>query len=181
MLTIASILVFLVLLKGSAQTQRKCSSTNVLTQSFISGYVWSTYSLIDKEDCKTCGEKPESICRCTCNVHVPAICTFRGIPTLGCIKRGLISWVREGIVVLCYALVRPHLQYCIQTWSPQHKRDVELLSRGGHEDEKESGAPLLQRKTELVQLWKEKALGRPYSSPPVCKKDGGRHSSSSDQ
>lgn len=87
---------------------------------------------------------------CMCQQYVHA--AYRGIPTLGCIKRGLISWVREGIVVLCYALVRPHLQYCIQTWSPQHKRDVELLSRGGHEDEKESGAPLLQRKTELVQL-----------------------------
>jgi len=23
--------------------------------------------------------------------------------------------------------VRPHLQYCIQAWGPQHRKDVELL------------------------------------------------------
>ena len=26
-------------------------------------------------------------------------------------------------------LVRPHLEYCIQAWSPQYRKDVELVQR----------------------------------------------------
>jgi len=34
---------------------------------------------------------------------------------------------REGILPLCSALMRPRLEYCLKLWSPQHKKDMELL------------------------------------------------------
>ncbi|GAB0176556.1 mitochondrial enolase superfamily member 1 [Grus japonensis] len=48
---------------------------------------------------------------------------------LGCIKRSMTSRLREVILPLCSAFVRPHLEYCIQLWGPQYKRDMELLER----------------------------------------------------
>ena len=53
-----------------------------------------------------------------------ALAALKANSILGCIRRGVSSRARQGTVPLCSALLKPHLEYCIQVWRPQHRKDV---------------------------------------------------------
>ena len=92
---------------------------------------------------------------------------------LGCIRREVASRVREMIVPLCSAFVRPHLEYFIQVWGPQCRRDVELLQCVQRRDTKIIRVLdhlfYEDRLRELCLFSMEQVLGRPHCGLSVPK------------
>ncbi|PKU28699.1 rna-directed dna polymerase from mobile element jockey-like [Limosa lapponica baueri] len=58
-----------------------------------------------------------------------ALVAQRANPIMGCIKRSVASRSWEVILPLYSVLVRPHLEHCVQLWSPQHRKDMDLLEQ----------------------------------------------------
>ncbi|KAJ7422118.1 rna-directed dna polymerase from mobile element jockey-like [Willisornis vidua] len=50
-----------------------------------------------------------------------------GQPCPGGIRHSITSWAREGIVLLCSTLGWPHLDYCVQFWASQYKKNIKPL------------------------------------------------------
>jgi len=48
---------------------------------------------------------------------------------LGCIRRGIIYKSKEVLLTFYRDFMRPHLEYCVQFWSPQFRNDIDAMDR----------------------------------------------------
>ena len=67
-----------------------------------------------------------------CNMKVSEQCRIaasKGNQVLGMIRRN-ITYKEKSLIILLYkAIVRPHLEYCIQAWNPHLRKDIDMLEK----------------------------------------------------
>ena len=73
--------------------------------------------------------------------HQCALAAQKANSMVGCIKSRVASRVREEIVPLCSAPMRPYLEPCTQLWGPQQKKDRDLLEQ------------VQRRATKMIRGW----------------------------
>ena len=57
------------------------------------------------------------------------IAASKGNQFLGMIPRNITYKEKSLIIPLYKAIVRPHLEYCIQAWNPYLRKDVDMLEK----------------------------------------------------
>ena len=57
------------------------------------------------------------------------VTTGRANRVLGCIRKGINYNSKEVVLTLYRNLVRPHLEYCVQFWSPQFWKDIDAIEK----------------------------------------------------
>ncbi|GAB0205437.1 hypothetical protein GRJ2_003009300 [Grus japonensis] len=82
----------------------------------------------------------------------------------GYVKRSVASRPREVILSVYFTLGKPHLEYCVQLWGPQFKKDMDMLEWVHRAMKMIRGLEHLSNEDRLrvgvVQPGEEKALGR---------------------
>ncbi|CAM5163357.1 unnamed protein product, partial [Natator depressus] len=84
------------------------------------GTNWLSRSSAEKDLGITVDEKLDMSQKC-------ALVAKKAHGILVCISRSIASRSREVITPLYSALVRPHMEYCVQFWGPHYRKDVEKL------------------------------------------------------
>ena len=57
------------------------------------------------------------------------IAASNGNQIIGLIRSNITYKGKKIIIHLYKAIVRPHLEYCIQAWRPYRKKDIDTLDR----------------------------------------------------
>ena len=63
-----------------------------------------------------------------CTGHIGYV-VLKASRLLGMLHRSIQSKVKAIILLLYISLVRPHLEYCVQAWSPYYRKDIDKLEK----------------------------------------------------